>query len=191
MSNLALKPEQKYTYADYKKWNDDERYEIINGVIYNMSPAPMRVHQKISGNLFFLIKAYLRAKKCQVYAAPFDVTFIDYDNQSDEETETVIQPDIVVVCDEKKLTDYGCKGVPDIVVEILSPYTFKKDKIEKFNLYEKYGVKEYWIIYPGEKIIEIYKLIDGKYGIPEVYGIDDKIEVKYLGDLVIDLKEVF
>ncbi|HPO50060.1 MAG TPA: Uma2 family endonuclease [Spirochaetota bacterium] len=191
MSNLALKPEQKYTYADYKTWNDGERYEIINGIIYNMSPAPMRVHQKISVELTRQISNYLKGKPCLVYDAPFDVRFIDYDEQSDEEIETVVQPDIVVVCDEKKLDDYGCKGAPDIVIEILSPSTYKKDKFEKFSLYEKYGVKEYWIVYPGEKIVEIYKLIDGKYGIPEVYGMDDKIEVKYLGELVVDLKEAF
>lgn len=136
MSNLAIKPEQKYTYADYKTWNDDERWEIIEGVPYKMdfsdkynfkcmSPAPMRVHQKISGNLFRKIGNHLEGKPCQVYAAPFDVRFLDYEDQSDEAIETVVQPDIIVVCDEKKLTDYGCKGVPDIVIEILSPSTYK------------------------------------------------------------------
>lgn len=191
MPDLEIKQDQKYSYADYKTWNDDERWEIINGTVYNMSPAPMRVHQVISGVLFRKIGNYLEGKKCQAYAAPFDVRFIDYENQTDEEIETVVQPDIVVVCDEKKLDDYGCKGSPDIVIEILSPSTFKKDKIEKFYLYEKYGVKEYWIVYTGEKIIEVYKLTNGKYGKPEVYGTDDKIEVKYLDTLVIDLKDFF
>ena len=191
MSNLAIKPDQKYTYADYKTWNDEDRFEIINGTVYNMSPSPMRIHQKISINLSSAIKQYLKNKPCQIYAAPFDVRFVDYENQSDDEIEVVVQPDIVVVCDEKKLDDYGCKGTPDIVIEILSPSTYKKDKFEKFSLYETYGVKEYWIVYPGEKIIEVYKLTDGKYRIPEIYGTDDKIEVKYLGDLIINLKEIF
>ncbi|HBD94818.1 MAG: hypothetical protein A2015_00655 [Spirochaetes bacterium GWF1_31_7] len=191
MSNFAIKPDRKYTYADYKTWNDEERLEIINGIVYNMSPAPRRVHQKISGNLFFIFKGYLKGKSCEVYDAPFDVTFIEYKDQPDDQIETVVQPDIVVICDEIKLNDYGCKGAPDIVIEILSPNSFKKDKVEKFNLYESHGVKEYWIVYPGEKMIEVFKLVDGKYDVPEVYGVDDRIEVEYLGDLVIDVKEVF
>ena len=191
MSNLAVKFDRKYTYADYKKWEDDERWELIYGEAYNMSPAPTRAHQIISGNLFFLIKGYLEDKKCQVYAAPFDVRFVDRANQSDEDIETVVQPDIVVICDENKLDDAGCKGSPDIVIEILSLSTYKKDKFEKFYLYEKYGVKEYWIVYPGEKIVEIYKLTDGRYGEPDVYGIGDNITVGLFPNLNIDCNDVF
>ena len=191
MSNLAVKFDRKYTYADYKKWEDDERWELIYGEAYNMSPAPTRTHQIISGNLFRKIGNYLEDKKCQVYAAPFDVRFVDRANQSDEDIETVVQPDIVVICDENKLDDAGCKGSPDIVIEILSLSTYKKDKFEKFYLYEKYGVKEYWIVYPGEKIVEIYKLTDGRYGEPDVYGIGDNITVGLFPNLNIDCNDVF
>jgi len=191
MSSFAVNPNTKYSYADYKTWDDNERWEIINGVVYNMSPAPMRIHQKISGTVFRKIGNYLEGKSCQVYDAPFDVRFIDYENQADDEIEIIVQPDIVIVCDENKLDDYGCKGSPDIIIEIISPSTFKRDKIEKFYLYEKYEVKEYWIVFPCEKIVEIYKLTKGKYEIPEIYGKDDKIVVKYLDDFILDLKEVF
>ncbi|HQF78737.1 MAG TPA: Uma2 family endonuclease [Spirochaetota bacterium] len=188
---MAVKFDRKYTYADYKKWEDDERWELIYGEAYNMSPAPTRTHQIISGNLFRKIGNYLEDKKCQVYAAPFDVRFVDRANQSDEDIETVVQPDIVVICDENKLDDAGCKGSPDIVIEILSLSTYKKDKFEKFYLYEKYGVKEYWIVYPGEKIVEIYKLTDGRYGEPDVYGIGDNITVGLFPNLNIDCNDVF
>ncbi len=191
MSNLAVKFDRKYTYADYKKWEDGERWELIYGEAYNMSPAPTRTHQIISGNLFFLIKGYLEDKKCQVYAAPLDVIFVDRANKYEEDIETVVQPDIVVICDENKLDDAGCKGSPDIVIEILSLSTYKRDKFEKFYLYEKYGVKEYWIVYPGEKIVEIYKLTDGRYGEPDVYGIGDNITVGLFPDLNIDCNDVF
>lgn len=191
MSNLAIKPNEKYTYADYKTWNDDERCEIINGVIYNMSPAPRRLHQKVSGNIFAKIHNYLENKPCEVYDAPFDVRLPLTKEGSDFDIDTVVQPDIVVICDKSKLDDAGCIGAPDIVIEIISESTASKDLKIKFNLYEKSGVKEYWIVFPDEKVIQIFKLKNGEYGKPEVYGIDDKIEVKYLGNLVIDLKEAF
>ncbi len=191
MYSSAVNPNTKYSYADYKTWDDNERWEIINGVVYNMSPAPMRIHQKISGTVFRKIGNFLEGKSCQVYDAPFDVRFIDYENQADDEIEIIVQPDIVIVCDENKLDDYGCKGSPDIIIEIISPSTFKRDKIEKFYLYEKYEIKEYWIVYPFEKNVEIYKLTEGKYEIPEIYGKDDKIIVKHLDNFVLDLKDVF
>ena len=191
MSNLAIKQEQKYTYADYKTWNDEDRFEIINGTVYNMSPSPMRRHQEVTGELYVVFKRFLKNKKCKVFISPFDVRLTDYKNQHDDKIETVVQPDIVIVCDEEKLDNYGCKGSPDIVIEVTSPSTIKRDKIEKFVLYEKYGVKEYWIVYPDLNIIEIYKLFNAQYGKPEVYGKDHKIEVKYLGELIIDVNEIF
>lgn len=191
MSNLALKPEEKYTYADCKTWPEDERWEIIDGVAYNMGAAPMRVHQKISRNLLVKISVYLENKTCEVYDAPFDVRFVDNAEQKDFEIENVVQPDLVVVCDPKKLDDYGCKGSPDIIIEILSKNTTKIDKIKKFDLYEKYKVKEYWIVSPDTEMIEIYTINNGQYGRPQIFVKEDKIEVKLLGDLVIDLNDIF
>ena len=115
---FALRKEKEtYTYGDYKYWQDDERYELINGEVYNMSPAPKRIHQKLSGRIFNLFFNFLKGKTCEVYDSPFDVRFPDYEDQKDDDIETVVQPDIVVVCDKNKLDDIGCKGAPDIVLK--------------------------------------------------------------------------
>ena len=191
MSELALNLNKKYTYKDYLNFPDDFRCEIINGVIYNMSAAPRRMHQKISGEIFRQFANYLKGKPCEVYDAPFDVRIPLTKEDSDYKIDTVVQPDIVVVCNQSKLDDAGCLGSPDLIIEIISESTAHKDLKIKFNLYEKAGVKEYWVVFPDEKVIQIFKLVNGEYGKPEVYGLDDKIEVKYLDDLVIDLKEIF
>lgn len=191
MSNFALKPDLKYTYSDYKTWSDDKRWEIIEGEVYNMSPAPRRIHQRVSVNLLRVFSSYLKGKSCEVYGAPFDVRLPLTKDNSDIKIDTVVQPDIVVVCDQSKLDDAGCIGAPDLVIEIISESTANKDLKIKFNLYEKVGVKEYWIVFPDEKIIQIYKLVNNEYGKPEVYDLDDKVTVGLFTDLVIDLKEVF
>ncbi|MBI5418361.1 Uma2 family endonuclease [Candidatus Poribacteria bacterium] len=191
MPYAIRKQVQKYTYGDYINWPEDERWELIDGVAYNMSPAPSRIHQEISGELFYLIKEYLKDKTCKVYIAPFDIR-LPKKNEKDEEIDTVVQPDIVVVCDKFKLDDKGCKGAPDLVIEIISPYTNSKDLKEKFSLYERSGVKEYWIVHPQDKIIMIFKLGKNKeYGKPEIYSKEDKIKVGILKGLTIDAKDIF
>ena len=109
-----------YTYADYFKWKFEERVELIRGRIFKMSPAPSRIHQKLSGHLFNKLSNFLEGKKCEVYSAPFDVR-IPRKSKDDKDIITVLQPDICVVCDTSKLDARGCLGVPDIVIEILSP----------------------------------------------------------------------
>lgn len=181
----------KYTYKDYLNWPDEERWEIIDGIPYNMSPAPSRKHQKISGELFATIHNYLKDKTCEIYSAPFDVRLFT-DNAIDEETMNVVQPDIAVICDPSKLDNKGCKGSPDLIIEIVSSSTLKKDLKEKFYLYEKAGVKEYWIVYPDEKTIVSYILNEnGKYGRPEVYSEEDNIKVRILESLEISLIDIF
>lgn len=181
----------KYTYKDYLNWPNEERWELINGIPYNMTPAPTRKHQKILGELFAAIHDYLKNEECEVYIAPFDVRLLT-DNIVDEDITNVVQPDVSVVCDPSKLDDKGCKGSPDLIIEIVSPSTLKKDLKEKFYLYEKAGVKEYWIVYPDEKTIVAYILNeDGKYGRPEVYSEEDTIKVKVLEFLEIDLNDIF
>ncbi|MBP7552199.1 MAG: Uma2 family endonuclease [Spirochaetes bacterium] len=191
MSNLAIKPDQKYTYADYKKWDDDERWELIYGEAYNMSPAPRRRHQRISGEIYREIANYLNGKTCEVYNAPFDVRLPLTKDDSDIKIDTVVQPDIVVVCNQNKLDDAGCIGAPDLVIEIISESTANRDLKIKFNLYEQVGVKEYWIIFPDENVIQIFKLVNGEYGKPEVCGLDDKITVGLFPDLTIDCNAIF
>ncbi|MBI4778090.1 Uma2 family endonuclease, partial [Candidatus Desantisbacteria bacterium] len=127
----ARKKEERFTYGDYLKWPDDQRWELIDGVAYDMSPAPSRKHQKVVGELFAQFHSYLKDKSCEVYVAPFDVRLPEVDEgvaplAADEEIITVVQPDIVVVCDRDKLDDRGGRGAPDIVIEILSPWTAKQ-----------------------------------------------------------------
>jgi Uma2 family endonuclease len=134
---------------------------------------------------------YLLGKKCQVYAAPFDVMFPE-GSLRDEDITTVVQPDLVVVCDESKLVDRGCLGVPDLVVEILSPATGRKDMREKLSLFERAGVREYWIVHPFDLTVEVFALSEsGRYGKPEVYGPGDELRVGIFDDLTIDLEQVF
>lgn len=176
-----------YTYAEYLKWTDNEKYELIDGIPHLMTPGPNRTHQLISMELSRQISNYLKNKDCEVYAAPFDVRLPKGDEEEGD-IETVVQPDIVVVCDKSKLDDKGCLGSPDLIMEIVSPSTASMDYIKKLNLYEESGVKEYWIIHPVDKIIMIYKNTEnGKYGRPEVYQIDEKIKVGIFDDLMINL----
>ncbi len=185
------KTEQKWTYADYLTWPEGERWELIDGVAYAMSPAPGISHQRISRILTRTIDTYLIGKKCELFAAPFDVRLSEQGHISDNYVDTVVQPDIVVVCDKEKLDDRGCNGAPDLIIEITSPSTGKMDLTVKFDLYERSGVKEYWIVHPEEKTVMLFKLLDGRYGAPERYADGDRIPVAILGELVIDLNEVF
>lgn len=187
----ALGKNKKYTYRDYLQWPDEIKCEIINGFIYDMTPAPSRIHQHISMELSRQFSNFLKDKKCRIYAAPFDVRLPELSERNDQIT-TVIQPDIVVVCDEKKLDDKGCKGAPDLIIEIISPETASKDMKDKFSLFEKHGVKEYWIVYPEEKTVQVFLVgKDRNYKKPLIYSSEDKINVKTLKDLIVELKDVF
>lgn len=191
MGGSVHRSELLFTYQDYLTWSPNERWELLNGRAYNMTPAPSRRHQEISGQLHTLFNNYLKGKTCRVYAAPFDVR-LPQPQESDEQTSTVVQPDIVVICDKSKLDHQGCKGSPDLVVEITSPSTFQKDLKEKFILYERVGVLEYWIVYPEENTICVFHLTpDGKYSRPDVFTEQDSIVVGIFGDLTIELLEVF
>lgn len=135
MSISLPNPDKKYNYHDYLQCNDESRYEIINGVPYNITPAPSRVHQRISRDLMLEIGNYLRGKKCEIYDAPFDVRLLT-EGKTDKDILDVVQPDFAVICDPPKLDDHGCNGSPDFIIEILSPATGKHDRLRKYNLYE-------------------------------------------------------
>ena len=187
-----LKEHGHFTYADYLTWPDEERWELIEGVPYSMSPTPSRMHQKVSAALFNQIFNHLKGKTCEAYSAPFDVRLPETPKVSDEQIETVVQPDIVVICNPEKLDDRGCKGAPDLVIEILSPSTAEHDLKDKFYLYQRVGVLEYWIANQTDRTLMIFKLNEaGEYGRPEMYGSRDRVAVQLLGDLEIDLAEVF
>ncbi len=184
-------PELEYcTYGDYCNFKENERWEIIDGVPYNMT-GPSRQHAEISRELGFQFVSFFRNRPCQVYSAPFDVR-LPRGNEADNEVDTVVQPDLLVVCDQKKLDDRGCRGAPDLIIEILSPSTAARDCIQKRALYERHGVREFWIFDPANRIVNVYLLgADKKFGKPEIYGDTDKINVTIVEGLEIKLDEVF
>ena len=189
----ALDFNKLYTYADYLTWQMQERVELIKGRIFKMSPAPLRYHQELSGALFREFSSYLKRKSCKVFHAPFDVRLPKAESpQNDEYIYTVVQPDITVVCEHAKLDRRGCIGAPDLIVEILSPSTAAKDVKDKFALYEESGVREYWLVYPGESVLEVFKLDnDGKYQLDKMYTRDDNVQVGIFDDFSILLNEIF
>ena len=156
---MALPAEKdRYTFADCLTWGEDERIEIIDGEAVMMAPSPATDHQLISGELFGQIHSYLKGKKCKVISAPFDVRLFEQDGDGPEDVDTVVVPDITVVCDPDKLDKHGCKGAPDMVVEILSPSTQRHDRLTKFNLYQRAGVREYWIVDPANRAVQSFVL---------------------------------
>jgi Uma2 family endonuclease len=179
---------KKYTYADYLNWWFDDRVELIKGFILKMT-APSVNHQSISGNLHRIISNFLWKKPCKVFYAPFDVRLVR--TLKNEHSITVVQPDISVVCDPEILDAKGCNGPPDWIIEILSLSNSKHDIVTKFKLYEEAGVKEYWIVYPYEGVLDVYHLEGETYQLFKKYAGDDLVEVKTLPGLVIDLKDVF
>jgi Uma2 family endonuclease len=198
MALPALKYDDTYSYADYLVWPEEERWELIYGVPYNMSAAPFRKHQGIVGELFKQIAVFLDDKPCEAYPAPFDVRLLPEASPEqlraadDEDVTTVVQPDISVICDPDKLDDRGCLGAPDIIVEVLSPSTAAKDQIQKLALYEQCGVKEYWIVHPTDKTVTVRVLDEqGQYGIPAIYEGKGKLAMRMLAGLEIDLDRVF
>lgn len=182
---------KKCTYADYLKFSSDERWEIIDGIPY-MQSAPTWQHQAVSIQLASQFNDYLKGKPCRVFAAPFDLCIPELDESDEEITNIIAQPDIVVVCDESKLRKTGYFGVPSLIVEISSPSTARNDKLFKFNKFEKFGVKEYWIVEPDTKLVSVFILQNNnRYGRPEIYTETDKVEVSIFPDLVIELSTVF
>jgi Uma2 family endonuclease len=191
---LSLDLNKRYTYADYLTWLDDKRRELIDGFIKMMSPAPRRIHAKVSSNIAGYLWTVLRKNrgKCEVYSAPFDVRFPKNGETSYDKIYTVVQPDICIVCDLSKLDERGCCGAPDMIIEILSPSTSKKDLNDKFALYEEHGVKEYWIVHPNDKAVNVFLLQEnGKYDDGALYELEGKVPVHIFDNYLIDLDDIF
>ena len=178
-----VKKQGEYTLEDYYQIPDDQRVELIDGVIYDMS-APTSTHQIIAGNLFAQLLNYVRSKKgkCMPMISPLDVQ-LNCDNK------TMVQPDVVVVCDRDKIIKRCVYGAPDLVVEVLSPYTKKKDMTLKMHKYADAGVKEYWIIDPDKQKIIVYDFMKNDYSI---YGFNSMIPVGiWDGDCVVNFQEIY
>lgn len=187
----ALPAEKEwYTFADILTWAEDERAEIIHGEAVMMAP-PSRIHQKISGEIFRQIANYLEGKKCEVYPAPFGVRLFEKDGDSPEDVDTVVEPDISVVCDKNKLDKYGCRGAPDLIVEVLSPSTLRHDRYVKLALYQRAGVREYWIVEPETQTVQVYTLENGFLQPRALYGADDIAKVNALDGCFVELGKVF
>ena len=190
---ISLDLSKRYSYADYLTWIDDIRRELIEGFI-KMFPAPRRIHAKVSYNISLHLGIFLLKNKgkCEVYTAPFDVRFPKNGETENNKIYTVVQPDICVVCDLSKLDDRGCLGAPDMIVEIFSASTGKRDMHDKFLLYEKHGVKEYWIVYPEAKAVHVFLLNEeGKYDDGIVYETEGKIPVNILDNCLISFEDIF
>lgn len=179
----ALAQQNTYTEEDYYNLPENIHAELIDGQFYLMS-APSRIHQEILGFLFKKIAYYIDGKKgnCKVYSSPFAVKLFDDDK-------TIVEPDISVICDPNKLTDRGCSGAPDWIIEIISPSTASHDHIYKLNLYAKGGVKEYWIADPLCRKIFVYHLEQTAFN-ADSYSFQDKIKVNIYDDLWIDFREL-
>jgi Uma2 family endonuclease len=191
---LSLDLNERYTYADYLTWLDGKARELIHGFIKMMSPAPRRIQVDVGINIVWHLKSVVKKNKdkCKVYYAPFDVRLPKNGETSDDKIDTVVQPDICVICDLSKLDERGCCGAPDMIVEILSPSTAKKDVTEKFSLYEESAVKEYWIVYPKDAAITVFLLQEGgKYDEGTTYELEGKVPVSIFDNYLIDLKEIF
>jgi Uma2 family endonuclease len=181
---------KSYTYADYLQWTFKERVELIKGKLFKMSPAPNRMHQGLSLYLSNVLYNYLKASKCKVYTAPFDVR-LPRKTTKDKDVTTVLQPDICVICDESKLDYQGCIGAPDIVVEILSPGNNAIELKNKYEVYEQAGVTEYWVVSPQDKTFLVYTLKEGKYQPSRLMVAGDIITSTVLDGFSIDLTDLF
>jgi Uma2 family endonuclease len=190
MSDLAVayEDERKWTYADYKEWElkPGERFELIDGVAYAMA-GPNTEHQQISMILSAQLFTYFEGKSCRPFAAPFDVRLFYEEDESDD---TVVQPDLVVVCDPEKLGKEGYRGAPNLVIEILSPSNTAIEMYRKLELYRSAGVKEYWIIDPEQKLIEVYRLNGDRYE-SYILRMGDTVQSTLFPGLAIPLETIF
>ena len=182
MSSTALKLEPRFTYANYRTWPDEERWELIEGVPYAMTPAPRIRHQRIAGNFFGELRTFFRGKRCVPFDAPTDVVL---------DEENVVQPDVFVVCDRNKITEDNIQGAPDLVVEITSPSTRLRDRREKRALYERFGVREYLVVSPEDDMVERHRLVDGRYAPPDIFNWDETLTSDAFPELLLNLWEIF
>lgn len=179
---MSLLQEKRYKEEDYYNLPEDIRAEIIDGQIYYHS-APSRIHQEVLMELSGTIREYIKSRggTCKVYPAPFAVKL--------NKDKNIVEPDISVICDKDKLTDKGCTGAPDWIIEIVSPGNPGHDYIKKLNLYQAEGVKEYWIVNPQKKIITVYYFLEENFS-PDQYSFEDSIKVNIYDDFIIDFKEI-
>jgi Uma2 family endonuclease len=175
----------RHTYGDYRTWPSDVRYELVNGVAYLMSPAPSRAHQEVAGEVFRQAANALHGGSCRAYIAPFDVR-LPKGNESDDEVDSVVQPDVLVISDESKLDERGARGAPDWVVEVLSPATAGHDQTVKLGVYERALVPEVWLVHPTDGVVTVYRLQGATYGRPAIHELKGDLPVTSVPRIRID-----
>ncbi len=180
--SLKQKKQELFTYSDYLSWNNEERYELIHGEAYCMSPSPSFEHQQVVLAFASLLREKLKGQRCTPVISPIDVVLSDTD---------VVQPDLVVLCDREKIKNGVIFGAPDLVIEVLSPSTSTRDRREKKYLYEQSGVKEYILIDPIAKNVERYFITENKYNGPELFGMDEILTLKSLNELEVKISLLF
>lgn len=189
---MALPAEKaRHTFADVLTWEENERIEVINGEAVMMAPLSS-VHQEISVSITSQLYNFLEGKRCKVYPAPFGVRLFEKDGEAPEDVDTMVEPDISVVCDMNKIDKHGCKGAPDLVVEILSPSTQRHDRLVKLGLYQRAGVREYWIVDPENKAVQVFLQDSGGIlQLHEVYSREAVAKVNVLNGCFVELSKVF
>jgi len=175
-----------HTYAEYLTWSDGGREELINGIAYiKEPPAPSRSHQELVGELHFQVRKALEGKSWRVYVAPFDVR-LPRAGEADDHIDTVVQPDVLVVCDLDRLDERGMRGAPDWLAEVLSPSTARHDQFLKVPVYERSGVREVWLVHPIDRTVSIYRLEDGRYGRPMILELKGRTAISAIPGVSID-----
>lgn len=184
---------KEYSYAEYLSWKFEQAIELLKGKIAPMS-APTRHHQRLAFELTLVFGNFLKkqGRGCQIYTAPFDVRLVKNPaGKSDKEIYTVVQPDLCVVCDMSKLDDRGCLGAPDLIIEIVSEGSLRRDVHDKFELYQESGVQEYWIARYMEKTIQVFFLEGERYVYKGTFTQEDTISPIILPELSIVMAELF
>lgn len=186
---LPLRDARRHTYGEYLTWPEDVRYELIDGEAYLMAPAPSADHQRLAGGIYRQIADALEGRSCEAFIAPFDVR-LPRAGEADDAVDTVVQPDISVVCDPTKIDARGCRGAPDWVIEVLSPTTAAHDLTVKLASYERAGVRECWYVHPADRIVMVYTLDTGRFGRPGIFELVGTLESVALPGVVIDWARV-
>lgn len=177
--NAVAPAVEHHTYADYLTWPEGVRYELLDGVAYLMAPGPTLDHQEIAGDIYRQLANALDGNPCRPFIAPVDVR-LPKAQEADNLIDTVVQPDVLVVCDAAKLDRRGVRGAPDFVVEVLSPGTASHDHVRKRRIYELAGVREYWLVHPIDRMVTVYRLVEGEYGKPDGFDLTGATPVSVL-----------
>ena len=182
---------KSYTYADYLSWRFTEYVELVKGRVMQKMSAPATAHQQASRNIAGELYRALKGQSCQFFPAPFDVRLLKATGNGDSQITTVVQPDLCVVCDPAKIDKRGCLGAPDWVIEVISPKTARYDTTVKAALYAENGVREYWIVFPNEQIVQVFALQGEDYKLAGVYSEPGLVPSLVLPELALEWADVF